>query len=429
VKGEISMTIRELSRVEIIIEISQNKLSQIDAAKTLGLSVRQIQRLCEAFKKGGIVALVSRKRGKRSNHQLQGVMRARVLELVTCERYDGFAPQFMREKLEELHGIKICKETTRQLMIESGVWEANQKKRPVIHQQRERRARYGELVQIDGSPHAWFEDRGDSCTLIVFIDDATGLTHGRFCESETTENYMIVTWEYLMKHGRPIAFYSDKHGIFRVNKPGCIKKECITQFGRALKELDIELICANSPQAKGRVERANRTLQDRLVKDMRLAGVTNMEEGNAFLENYWGIYNKKFSKSPKDLKNEHRKVLPEQDLSMIFSIKENRIVSKNLEIQYYNKIYQIIQEKPSKDLCKAIVTVLQRIDGKIFIEYKGHKIPFKEYGEQEYIGKEVDLKGIDRFLKEVQVRKIPHNHPWRQDARTIEKMKKEAECW
>jgi len=159
VEGEISMTGRERTRVEIVIEISQNKLSQIDAAKTLGLSVRQIQRLCEAFKKGGIAALVSRKRGKRSNHQLQAVVRARVLELVTCEKYDGFAPQFMSEKLEELHGIKVCKETTRQLMIESGVWEANQKKRPVIHQQRERRARYGELVQIDGSPHAWANPR------------------------------------------------------------------------------------------------------------------------------------------------------------------------------------------------------------------------------------------------------------------------------
>jgi transposase len=417
------MTVRELNRAEILVEISKTKLSQTEAAKILGLSVRQVQRLCAAFEKGGIAILASRKRGKSSNHQLPTVMRARVLELVTCEKYSGFGPTFMCEKLEQLHGIKVCTETTRQLMIESGVWEANQKKRPVIYQQRKRRARFGELVQIDGSPHAWFEDRGDSCTLIVFIDDATGLTYGKFCKSETTEIYMIVTWEYIMKYGRPLAFYSDKHAIFRVNKPGCTKKECITQFARALKELDIELICANSPQAKGRVERTNGTLQDRLIKEMRLAGVSSIEDGNRFLETYWPMHNKKFSRLPENSCDAHRKVLPEQDLSKIFSIKQTRKVSKNLEVQYKNTIYQIVQETPSKSLCRAQITIIERQNGIIVMEYKGRLLPFREYGKQEYRGKEIDSKEIDRFLREAKARKVPDTHPWKQEGRAIEKMK------
>lgn len=424
VEGEISMTKRELDRAKILIEVGQKKLSRVKAASMLGLSVRQLYRLYDAFQEGGVAVLVSRQRDKPSNHQLVPVIKARILELVTCEMYDGFGPTFMCEKLEQLHGIKICPETTRQLMVESGVWVANQKKRPVIHQQRKRRARWGELVQIDGSPHAWFEDRGDPCVLIVFIDDATGLTYGKFCKSETTENYMIVTREYLMKYGRPLALYSDKHGIFRVNIPGSTKKESITQFGRVLKELDIELICANSPQAKGRVERANSTLQDRLVKELRLARVSTIEEGNEFLESYWKIHNSKFSVSPENKHDAHRKVLLEHDLSKIFSIKQYRKVSKNLEIQYKNTIYQVIQETPSKNLCKAHVTVIEGQDGGVIIEYNGRVLPSRELEKQEYKGKEIDQKDIDRFLKEVKARKIPHNHPWKH-GRALQKVKKQ----
>jgi len=332
----------------------------------------------------------------------------------------------MCEKLEQLHGIKVRPETTRQLMIESGVWEANQKKRPVIHQQRKRRARFGELVQIDGSPHAWFEDRGDPCVLIVFIDDATGQTYGKFCKSETTEIYMIVTWEYIMKYGRPLTLYSDKFSVFRINKPGCTKKECITQFARALQELEIELICANSPQAKGRVERANGTLQDRLVKELRLAGVSSIEEGNRFLEAYWEVHNMKFAVLPENKHDAHRKILPDQDLSKIFSIKQQRTVSKNLEVQYKNRIYQIITETPSKSLCKAQVTILEGRDGKVLMEYKGRQVRFREYGKQEYKGKEVDSKDIDRFLTEAKTRKLSDNHPWKREGKASYKRRQEC---
>jgi transposase len=244
------MTTKELSRAEVFLKIKNKQLSQTQAAQELNLSLRQIQRVYRQYKTEGVKALSSKKRGKQSNHQLNPFVKSRIEELITCDTYLGFGPLFMCETLEKRHGIKVSKETIRQLMIANCVWNIKVKKRPVIHQQRQRRARTGELVQIDGSPHDWFEDRGDRCTLIVFIDDATGQIHARFVETETTYGYMKTAWEYFIKYGKPLALYSDKHNIFRINIPNCNKKDQLTQFGRAIKELDIKLICASSPQAK-----------------------------------------------------------------------------------------------------------------------------------------------------------------------------------
>src|SRR5271156_2911820 len=219
------MTEAELSRAEVFVLISQKRITQSKAAEALNLSLRQVERLYLIFKKHGIKALASKKRGKQSNNKLPLEIRRRLLELVTYEMYSGFGPTLMCEKLEELHGIKVSRETVRQIMIVSGVWEAKRERCPIVHQQRKRRARFGELVQIDGSPHAWFEDRADSCDLIIYIDDATGHTFGQFCESETTAAYMEVTRKYIEKYGRPLACYSDKHGIFRVNKPGTVRRD------------------------------------------------------------------------------------------------------------------------------------------------------------------------------------------------------------
>ena len=199
-----------------------------------------------------------------------------------------------------------------------------------MHQQRQRRSRLGELFQIDGSPHHWFEERGEACCLIVFIDDATGRTYGKLFETETTEAYMITLKEYILKYkGLPSHFYSDKHGIFRVNMPSCANKEQMTQFGRACKELGIGLIYANSPQAKGRVERMNRTQQDRLVKEFRLAGISTIEKGNEFLKTYWGGFNKRFNVEPIDKRDAHLPSLSESELDRILCFKEERTLTKN----------------------------------------------------------------------------------------------------
>ena len=425
----IYMTQQEQTRADLFSRISQKNISQTEAAEQLGLSVRHVQRLYSAFRKRGVASLVSRKRGRPSNHQLPSVLKVRIKELVTSEKYAGFGPTFMCEKLEQLHGIKASREAVRQLMIQSGVWQGKKKKCPVIHQQRKRRARCGELLQVDGSPHAWFGDRGNPCVLIVYIDDATGRTFGKFAESETTEAYMTVSAAYIKKYGRWLATYSDKHGIFRVNRPGCTKRESLTQFGRALKELGIELICANSPQAKGRVERANQTCQDRLVKELRLAGISSIEKANEFLETFWDDYNARFTVPAADPRDAHMPLLPEHDLERILCKKERRKISKNLEIQYKNAIYQITMDKPIGSLRGATVTILEGPQGTISIEYHGKPLPFRKFGQQEFTGEIVSSKEIDRFLREKTAReKVSSCHPWKRGPRGFVSCRRQTVC-
>jgi hypothetical protein len=419
VEEEVYMTKKAMSRADVFIKISQWKITKTTAAKILGITFRHLHRLYKEYQARGLVALGSKQRGKPSNRQLPTITKARVLELVTLEKYHGFGPTFMCEQLKKLHSITISSETTRRLMIQAGVWQADEKKRPVIHQQRKRRACYGELIQIDGSPHSWFENRGESCVLIVFIDDATGRAYGKFFESETTEAYMIVAQEYIKKNGRPKAFYSDRYSVFRINKPGCLKKELVTQFGRACKELDIELICANSPQAKGRVERAMQTLQDRLVKEMRLRNISNIDSGNQFLAEFWEEFNRKFSVNPESKENAHRELTSQHILEKIFCFKHQRKVSKNLEISYNNVIYQISEERKFNTIVGAKVTVLELITGDIFLEYKGKLLSFKKYSEQEYSGQIIPSREMNELAKKSKSTPKPvvYNHPWKQEGR------------
>lgn len=408
------MTKREISRADVLSEVCQRKKTQEEAAKLIGVSTRHFRRLYKGYVERGVSSLVSCKRGKPSNHQLLPLVKARISELVTCEIYSGFRPTLMREKLEQLHKVTVSKETVRQLMIKNDVWREKSKKCPVVHQQRKRRAQFGELVQIDGSPHAWFEDRGDSCVLINFIDDATGRAYGQFFPSETTHAYMVVFKEYIIKYGRMLAVYSDKHGIFRVNHPGCIKKECMTQLGRALRELGITSICAHSPQAKGRVERLNQTCQDRLVKELRLAGICNIAEANIFLKTrYWDEHNRRFAILPESNADAHQRLLSDQNLDRILCHKEHRKVTKNLEFQHKNIIYQIPSEQSTRGLRGAYISVIEGLQGDIDIEYRGKSVPFSRYSEQEFTGEIVDSKEIDYFMKPKQVRKPDANHPWR----------------
>ena len=413
------MSEKSIKQLEVLAKVKEKKISQKIAAKELAMSVRQVNRLYHKLLKEGPSGFLSKKKGKASNHKLSKTLKSRVLELVTCEKYEGFGPTFMNEKLLELHSITISTEAVRQLMIESGVWHPDKERRPIVHQQRQRRSRLGELFQIDGSPHHWFEERGEACCLIVFIDDATGRTYGKLFETETTEAYMITLKEYILKYkGLPSHFYSDKHGIFRVNMPSCVNKEQMTQFGRACKELGIGLIYANSPQAKGRVERMNRTQQDRLVKELRLAGISTIEKGNEFLKTYWDGFNKRFNVQPTDKRDAHLSSLSESKLDRILCFKEERTLTKNLELQYKNIIYQLIDAK-QRGLSKAKITVLEGLDGKVSFEYKDKKLQFKKFSEVVYMGKEVSSKEIDRFLnKHEKIKKSRKNHPWSRGIKT-----------
>ena len=279
------------------------------------------------------------------------------------KRYADFGPTMACEKLTEVHGYRLSVETLRQWMMAEGLWKAKSRRRARVHQRRPRRACFGELVQLDGSPHAWFEDRGERCTLIVFIDDATSrLMYLRFVAAETTQAYMQALGVYLGRYGRPVALYSDRHSIFRINHGRQEGK--VTQFTRAVKTLDIEPIHANTPQAKGRVERANQTLQDCLVKELRLSGIDGMEEGNAFLPSFMADYNRRFAVAPKSAQDAHRAVLHDAgELDLILRRHETRKLSKNLTFQYLNREYQLTGQGKGYRLRGASVTVCDAFGG------------------------------------------------------------------
>ena len=285
-EGLLTMSARELERSHVVRQAVEARLSQREGAEHLGISVRQFKRLVRAWREEGALGLVSRQRGRASHNRLPADVRLEAGRLLK-ETYQDFGPTLAAEKLSELHGIEMSRETVRQIQIGAKLWKPKRRRAKRVFQVRERRARFGELIQIDGSPHAWFEGRAPRCTLIVFIDDATGrLTALRFVPAETTRAYLEMLRDHVLAHGRPLAFYSDRHGIFRVNAKDAESGDGKTEFGRVVERLGVESIQASTPQAKGRVERSNQTLQDRLVKEMRLRNISSMEAGNAFLASY-----------------------------------------------------------------------------------------------------------------------------------------------
>ena len=285
----LTMSVKELDRVELLGRVIERRLTQRQAAAQLGLSLRQVERLCRALRQQGASGLVSRKRGRPSNRKLPEGLREHVLNLVR-NRYSDFGPTLACEKLAEQHGVDVSRETLRLWMIDAGFWVPRVERRRRAYQPRYRRSCLGELVQIDGCEHAWFEDRGPKCTLLVYVDDATSrLMELRFVVSESAFDYFAATRSYLEHHGKPVALYSDKASIFRVVVAEAAKGTGITQFGRALSDLNIDIICANTPQAKGRVERAHLTLQDRLVKELRLRSISTLEAGNTYLPEFRDI--------------------------------------------------------------------------------------------------------------------------------------------
>ncbi len=357
-----------------------------------------------------------------SNNKLPQSLTKEVIKLIE-ERYLGFGPTLAHEKLHEVHCLKVSLGSVRKLMISTGLWESKKTKRKKIFQLRERRNSKGELIQIDGSPHAWFEERGPKCSLLVSVDDATGsLMTARFVPSESTWDYFDLMKEYVTHYGRPRALYTDKHAVFKVNYPGALSGTGLTDFARAMKELDIQHIYANSPQAKGRVERSNRTLQDRLVKELRLQNISNMEEANAFLPRFIKDYNRRFAVIAKNPNNAHRSLIAEHNLELIFTEQQNRILSKNLMLQYKNIIYQIISDSSTYVLRKAQVTVCEDKEGALRILYKGKELDFIIYNQQEKQGEIVDSKNLNQSIDKLSFcsTKKPYrpscHHPWKRSA-------------
>lgn len=381
----ISMSRVEIDRMHVLKDLMSERITASGAAQLMGVTPRQVFRLAKAFREVGPSALVSCRRGRPSNRSYSAALRTEALGLITAH-YGDFGPTLACEKLAERHGLHLGVETVRQWMLAAGIWKDRQQRRKPVYQPRYRRDCLGELVQIDGSEHWWFEDRGPQCTLLVFIDDATSrLMHLRFVPSESTFDYFEATRAYLQQHGKPVAFYSDKHGVFRVNRKDAVGGDGMTQFGRALDQLNIDIICANAPQAKGRVERAHGTLQDRLVKEMRLAEISTIESGNAFLPSFMADHNRRFAKEPYSEKNLHRPLGEHDRLDDAFAWKEERTVSNSLTLQYDQVMFILEANEVTRPLARKRVTVLDYPDGRVAIKHQGLELPYRIFDRRQHV--------------------------------------------
>jgi hypothetical protein len=375
----VSMSKQEFIRLEVLLGVQSGRLRVADACALIGLGRRQVFRLLRGVKQNGAASLPSRHRGKPSNRRLPAEVRTLALSLVR-DRYPDFGPTMAAEKLAMQHGCSISRETLRGWMIADGLWIDRRHRLPSPHQPRRRRDCLGELVQIDGSEHAWFETRGETCTLLAFVDDATSrLMALRFVASESAFDYFRATCDYLQRHGKPIAFYTDKHSIFRVNSKDAIGGEGVTQFGRALSELNIDIICANSPQAKGRVERAFGTLQDRLVKELRLAGISTVAAANAWLPGFITDYNSRFARDPANAKDLHRPLSAGEDLDEILAWREERTVTHNLTL-HYDRMMLVLDPTPlARGLVRKKVVVVNYTDGRFAVQFNGMPLSFRVF--------------------------------------------------
>ena len=397
-----NMTSNEIARTTVIKRVISKELTGSVASEMLNLSTRQIKRLVQKYRNEGESGIISKHIG--GNRAFAEDFKQQIIARVS-ERYADFKPTFAAEKLKEEDGLCINKETLRQLMIKAGLWKGKRRKDVKVYQRRARRSRVGEMVQIDGSHHDWFEGRAPKCCLLVFIDDATSnLMHLRFEAGETTLGYFLSLKFYIKEHGIPLSLYSDRHGIFVCNKSNTIdSKRYDTQFERAAKELKIILILANSPQAKGRVERANGILQDRLIKEMRLRGINNIAEANAYMPEFIKSYNAKFGIEAASIENAHKALTEEISINLdrILSHQETRSLSKNLEFSYNNDIYQIKTRGIGYALRYAKVTISHRANGDIMVTKDDREFEYSVVGRRTGAAPITDRKAVDVFLDKV----------------------------
>jgi transposase len=383
--GWVAMSEHDIQRISVLSEVLCSRRTLASAAGVLGLSTRQARRLLERLRTEGGAAIAHRARGRPPNNRIFEGIQEYALALIH-ERYADFGPTLAAEMLAEHHQLRVSRETLRRWMVEAGIWLSRSQRR-TFHQPRLRRQALGELVQIDGSEHRWFEDRAPPCTLLVFIDDATGrLMELRFVCSESTASYFEALQAYLERHGCPMAFYSDKHTVFRVSKPDAKGGQGMTQFGRALAELNIEIICANSSQAKGRVERVNRTLQDRLVKELRLAGISDFENGNRFLEGFINRFNERFSVLPRRPEDQHRPLRVSTDrLRDILCHREQRYVSQQLTLSYDRKRIMLERNGLAEGAVGQHVDVYNFSDGRLEVRWKGVSLPYVVFDKDQRV--------------------------------------------
>jgi transposase len=396
----------ELKRLHIIQKVLERVMKQVEAAEMLSLSDRQIRRIVRRIRSEGDRGIVHQSRGRPSNRRTPDKIKNEVIRLYRAQ-YEDFGPTLASEKLLERDGIGISDETLRRWLIETGDWKKSRKGRK--HRQwRERKGHYGEMVQIDGSHHGWFEERGPGCVLMGYIDDATGKVFARFYGYEGTIPAMDSFKRYSKTYGLPMKVYLDKHTTYKSTAKPSIQDELdqvepLSQFERALRELGVEVLHAHSAQAKGRIERLFATLQDRLVKEMRLRGIRTLEEANQFLEAYLPLYNKRFSVCPKGKDDLHRSLPKGLALDTILCIKTERSLRNDFTVAHNKKLYQIEETiKASK------VIVQERVDGSMIMTHQGRSLKFKEITERP-VREETQV-----VLMRIRKPRIPSaDHPWR----------------
>jgi len=405
----ISMSVREQRRLKVVEQAIEKKITQAGAGEVLGVSERQIRRLVRKVRQEGAKGVIHGSRGRESNRKIADSVKSRVLELYQ-EKYPDFGPTFACEKLLERDGIEISDETLRCWLLEEGLWQRRRKRRK--HRQwRERKACCGEMVQMDGSHHDWLEGRGRWLVLIAYIDDATNRVFARFYDDEGTLSAMDSVRGYVKQHGVPQSVYLDKLPTYKAKRKLTVEEELAgvssprSQFERALRGLGVEVIHAHSPQAKGRIERGFGTLQDRLVKEMRLAGVRTKEEANRFLEGYLPVHNERFSIAPAREGDLHWQLPKDIDLQGILSVQTKRALRNDLTVAHRSKLYQI--EGLSSNARVKHVIVQDRIDGSMHVTYNGRELRYHEIERRPVKRREQKPRSRQKISKPAP------DHPWR----------------
>lgn len=387
----LNMSGNDIDKLRVIRNVLDGRFTWLAAAEALDLSERQIGRLCAQVRSRGNRGILHGLLGRVSNNQGDPELLGMALSALHNQRWEGFTAVFAQQKLESLYGIVLSDTTVRKLMTMTGLWQRHRPK--AKHRAwRERRACVGMLIQLDGSDHDWFEGRGPKCALLIYIDDATSrILHAEFIKVEDTLNLMRSTGIYLRKHGRPVAYYVDKDSIYKVNRQTTIDEELrdidpITQFTRAMTELGIEVIAADSPQAKGRVERGFDTHQDRLVKELRLANIDDMEAGNVFLNTFYvEDHNTRYAVEPASNTNAHRPLLSDHRLDEILSRRTERSIANDYTVRFQQRFFQLFEAQPVRIRPKDKIEVEIRLDGTTHLRAKGSYLRFSPIEKRPYV--------------------------------------------
>jgi hypothetical protein len=378
----IELSARERERLKVLELVEEGHLKQVEAARRLRLTDRHIRRLQACLRREGDRGIVHRLRGRRSNRKIPDRLRQRAMAELRQARYAGFGPTLAAEHLAQ-QGLRVSRETLRYWMSAAGLWQARRRKAKRVHLWRPRRNSFGELVMMDSSPFAWLEERGPRCHLIALIDDATSRPWGRLVEHDSTEENLRTLGGWLERHGRPLALYTDKNSLFVTSRPTQWQEQlrdtpARTQFGRALAELDIQWIAAHSPQAKGRIERLFGTLQDRLVKEMRWAGIDTLERANRFLEiTFWPFWEKRFAHLPAQQVNAHRRLERSHRLKEILSVRVVRTVGSDHTVVWNGQRWGVQREDVCVGLRGAQAEIERRLDGSHWLRFRGHYLPLQ----------------------------------------------------